>query len=241
MLLLIQVLQEVVGRQARLCILWRYPMEGSSVPNVQKTTPNRPQSSDTSKRSIWPSPTGAMCAAIVGRLTRELVTSETTWKRPTNIPRKWWTPRASRGFDIKNKFSVKMKWKKKLNLVKTPHHSCCSTPRIIIAGAFGYLTLTPALQQLEEDSTLLLGKKSWSCNKCSKSFSQQASLSRHDREVHQAQLSHPCPACPSKFPRREHLQRHLQRVHRELLLVGDITEQSQSTTTTSDHPTTTSS
>ena len=123
--------------------------------------------------------------------------------------------------------------KKKLNLVKTPHHSCCSTPRIIIAGAFGYLTLTPALQQLEEDSTLLLGKKSWSCNKCSKSFSQQASLSRHDREVHQAQLSHPCPACPSKFPRREHLQRHLQRVHRELL----ISEQS----TTSTHATSSSS
>ena len=133
MLLLIQVLQEAVGRQARLCILWRYPMEGSSVPNVQKTTPNRPQSSDTSKRSIWPSPTGAMCAAIVGRLTRELVTSETTWKRPTNIPRKWWTPKASRGFDIKNKFSVKMKWKKKaksrentssLLLLHAPYHHC---------------------------------------------------------------------------------------------------------------------
>ena len=105
-----------------------------------------------------------------------------------------------------------------------------SKPRIIIAGAFGYLTLTPALQ-LEEDSTLL--KKSWSCSKCSKSFSQQASLSRHDREVHQAQLSHPCPACPSKFPRREHLQRHLQRVHRELL----ISEQS----TTSTHATSSSS
>ena len=109
MLLLVQLLQEA-GRQAQLCILWRCPMEGSSVPNVQRATPNRPQSSDTSKRSIWPSPTGAMCAAIAGRSTRELVTSETTWKRPTSTPRPWWTPRASRDFE--NKISWKWKWKK---------------------------------------------------------------------------------------------------------------------------------
>jgi len=79
--------------------------------------------------------------------------------------------------------------------------------------AIGYLTLTPALQLVEDESLL---KKTWTCNKCPKSFSQQASLSRHDREVHQAQLSHQCPACASRFPRREHLQRHLQRVHRDL-------------------------
>ena len=126
MLLLVQLLQEA-GRQAQLCILWRCPMEGSSVPNVQKTTPNRPQSSDTSKRSIWPSPTGAMCAAIAGRSTRELVTSETTWKRPTSTPRPWWTPRASRDFE--NKISWKWKWKKPhQNLVKpllhAPYHHC---------------------------------------------------------------------------------------------------------------------
>ena len=129
MLLLIQVLQEAVGRQARLCILWRYPMEGSSVPNVQRATPNRPQSSDTSKRSIWPSPTGAMCAAIAGRSTRELVTSETTWKRPTSTPRPWWTPRASRDFEKNKKIRENENEKKNpQNLVKpllhAPYHHC---------------------------------------------------------------------------------------------------------------------
>ena len=228
LLLLVQLLQEAsVGRQARLCILWRCPMEGSSVPNVQRATPNRPQSSDTSKRSIWPSLTGAMCAAIAGRSTRELVTSETTSKRPTSTPRPWWTPRASRGF--KKKF-----WSKKKSKSREKTSHSCYMPRFIIVGAFGYLTLTPALQLEEEEDSNFGGKKSWSCSKCSKSFSQQASLSRHDREVHQAQLSHTCPACPSKFPRREHLQRHLQRVHRELL----ISEQS---TTSTDHATSSSS
>ena len=57
--------------------------------------------------------------------------------------------------------------------------------------------------------------KNFKCSKCDKLFVQRASLCRHDREVHQAHLTHQCQFCFSKFTRREHLIRHLNRKHQE--------------------------
>ena len=176
-------------------------MDGSNVHSVLRAMPNQPRCSDTSKRCTWPNLTGVMYAGIAVRSTRELVTSEITWKKYINTLRPWWTPRVSPGFKRKSGHT-------KVLILVAGNENHATSPT-----AIGYLTLTPALQLVEDESLL---KKTWTCNKCPKSFSQQASLSRHDREVHQAQLSHQCPACSSRFPRREHLQRHLQRVHRDL-------------------------